>query len=151
MFEKESLNILILAFSFVAVVFFTQLAGCNNCPIPKPHEKYCISYCIGDDVDCSCFYMSSRCVDGKWSCCYPLSHPPSEPEKFNIWYDQCVGMCRRLEKRKPNEEFCVQSEDSCSFDLSNCGGGCLYYDIHPPPMPEFEDWEARCLAKCRWE
>jgi len=144
-------NISVLVVTIIAAAFLTLLAGCNNCPIPKPHERYCISYCVGDDVDCSCFYMSSRCVDGRWSCCFPLFHPPSDPEEFSLWYDTCVGRCQRLEKRKPNEEFCLQSEGSCSFWLSTCSGRCQYNDIHPPPMPEFEEWEERCLATCRWQ
>ncbi len=49
------------------------------------------------------------------------------------------------------EKYCILTGGyECFYTMSYCRGGewiCTDGDEHPPPMPEFEDWEWRCGLK----
>jgi photosystem II stability/assembly factor-like uncharacterized protein len=56
-------------------------------------------------------------------------------------------------EREPHEYYCLWEPDSCRYEPSFCSDGdwvCQHPPkIHPPAMPEFEDWAWRCgILKC---
>jgi hypothetical protein len=116
---------------------------CTECSKPEPWEKYC-TMGVFEDMDRRHFFMSSRCLNGKWKCCH-YDFAPKDPEEFMIWYEMAKpdSWCPM---RKPWEEVCVYpSLGPCAFEPSDRCGYCGNYNVHAPPPPEFEEWERQCL------
>ena len=118
---------------------------CTDCPKPAPWQKYC-TLGVVDDMDFRHYFMSSICIDGGWQCCRYLSHPPSDPEEFQSWYEEATMRSASCPLRKPWEEICLWSAtpDPCDFDPCDICGNYGDNNEHPSPSG-FDEWKRKCL------